>query len=133
MESTFKQIVLLHIILLPVLLLLEIFFPVPEEISYLPYFKGALANMSDGALIFSLIIGLGLLITNWVSCFLIYFFKPVGRPMYLWTLILIVASYLLTPYVSTGFIAMLNTLDSIFAGAILVFMYFTPIKEKFSQ
>ena len=133
MESTFKQIVLLHIILLPVLVLLEIFFPVPEEISYLPYFEGAIANMSDGALIFSLIIGLGLVITNWVSCFLIYFFKPVGRPMYLWTLILIVASYLLTPYVSTGFIAMLNTLDSIFAGAILVFMYFTPIKEKFSQ
>ncbi len=133
MESTFKQIVLIHIILLPVLLLLEIFFPVPEEISYLPYFEGAIANMSDGALIFSAIIGIGLLIANLVSCFLIYFFKPVGRPMYLWTLILLVASYLLAPYVSTGFFAMVDTLDSILAGAILVFMYFTPIKEKFSK
>ena len=133
MESTFKQIVLLHIILLPVLLLLEIFFPVPEEISYLPYFEGAIANMSDGALIFSLIIGLGLVITNWVSCFLIYFFKPVGRPMYLWTLILIVASYLLTPHVSTGLFGMLDTVDSILAGATLVFLYITPIKEKFSK
>ena len=133
MESTFKQIVLLHIILLPVLVLLEIFFPVPEEISYLPYFEGAIANMSDGALIFSLIIGLGLVITNWVSCFLIYFFKPVGRPMYLWTLILIVASYLLTPHVSTGLFGMLDTVDSILAGATLVFLYITPIKEKFSK
>ena len=73
MENTFKQIVLIQIVLLPVLVLLEIFFPVPEEISYLPYFSGAIANMSDGALIFSAIIGIGLLITNWVSCFLIYF------------------------------------------------------------
>ena len=131
MENTFRQIVLIQIILLPSLLLLEIFFPVPEEISHLPYFDGVIANMSVGALIVTAIIGLGLLITNWVSCFLIYFFKPVGRPMYLWTLILLVAFYLLTPHLSTGLFAMLDTLDSILAGAILVFMYFTPVKEKF--
>ena len=131
MENIFKQIVLIQIILLPVLILLQIFFPVPEEISYLPYFEGTIANMSDGALIVSFIIGLGLLITNWVSCFLIYFFKPVGRPLYLWTLVLLVASYLIAPNVSTGLYAMLDNLDSILAGAILVFMYFTPIKEKF--
>tara|TARA_Y200000002_G_C22526189_1_gene597784 strand:- start:86 stop:487 length:402 start_codon:yes stop_codon:yes gene_type:complete len=133
MENTFKQIVLIQIILLPVLILLEIFFPVPEEISYLPYFSEAIANMSDGALIFSAIIGIGLLIANWVSCFLIYFFKPLGRPMYLWTLILLVASYLITPHVSTGLYGMLDTVDSILAGATLVFLYITPIKEKFSK
>ena len=131
MENTFKQIVLIQIILLPVLIVLLIFFPVPEEVSYLPYFEGAIANMSDGAVIVSSIIGLGLLVTNWVSCFLIYFFKPVGRPMYLWTLILLLASYLLAPSVNTGLYAMLDNLDSILAGATLVFMYFTPIKEKF--
>tara|TARA_A100001015_G_scaffold55510_1_gene60976 strand:+ start:630 stop:1031 length:402 start_codon:yes stop_codon:yes gene_type:complete len=133
MENTFKQIVLIQIILLPVLVLLEIFFPVPEEISYLPYFSGAIANMSDGALIFSAIIGIGLLITNWVSCFLIYFFKPLGRPMFLWTLILLIASYLITPHVSTGLFGMLDSIDSLLAGATLVFMYITPIKEKFSK
>ena len=131
MENTFKQIVLIQIILLPVLIVLLIFFPVPEEVSYLPYFEGAIANMSDGAVIVSSIIGLGLLVTNWVSCFLIYFFKPVGRPMYLWTLILLLASYLLAPSVNTGLYAMLDNLDSILAGATLVFMYFTPIKERF--
>ena len=131
MENTFKQIVLIQIILLPVLIILLIFFPVPEEVSYLPYFEGAIANMSDGAVIVSSIIGLGLLVTNWVSCFLIYYFKPVGRPMYLWTLILLLASYLLAPNVNTGLYAMLDNLDSILAGATLVFMYFTPIKEKF--
>ena len=133
MENTFKQIVLIQIILLPVLILLQIFFPVPEEISYLPYFEGTIANMSDGALIVSFIIGLGLLITNWVSCFLIYFFKPLGRPMFLWTLILLVASYLITPHVSTGLFGMLDSIDSLLAGATLVFMYITPIKEKFSK
>ena len=75
MENTFKQIVLIQIILLPVLIVLDIFFAVPEDISNLPYFEGAVADMSDGALIISLIVALVLLIAHYVSCFLIYFFK----------------------------------------------------------
>ena len=131
MESTYKQILVIQIILLPVLICVEIFFPVPEEISYLPYFEGVFSNISDGALIFLVVTGIVLIILNWISCFLIYFYKPIGKPIYLWTLVLLVFAYLLSPHLSTGLFAMLDTLGSILAGATLVFIYYTPIKENF--
>lgn len=131
MESTYKQILVIQIILLPVLISLQIFFPVPEEISYLPYFEGVFLNISDGALIFLVISGIALIIINWISCFLIYFYKPIGKTLYLWTLVILVFAYLLSPHLTTGIFAMLDTLGSILAGATLVFIYYTPIKEKF--
>ena len=131
MDKTFKQIVLIQIILLPVLILLEIFFPVPEEIYNQPYFDGVLANRTDGAITFALIVGFVILLTHYVSLILIYLFKPIGKPIFFWTLILLIASYLISPSVSTGFFAMLDNIDSILAGATLVFLYFTPIKNKF--
>ncbi len=131
MDKTFKQIVLIQIILLPVLILLEIFFPVPEEIYNQPYFDGIFANRTDGAITFALIIGFVILLTHYVSLFLIYLFKPIGKPIFFWTLILLIASYLISPSVSTGFFAMLDNIDSMLSGATLVFLYFTPIKNKF--
>ena len=131
MDKTFKQIVLIQIILLPVLILLEIFFPVPEEIYNQPYFDGVFANSTDGAITFALIVGFVILLTHYVSLILIYLFKPIGKPIFFWTLILLIASYLISPSVSTGLFAMLDNIDSILAGATLVFLYFTPIKNKF--
>ena len=131
MDKTFKQIVLIQIILLPVLILLEIFFPVPEEIYNQPYFDGIFANRTDGAITFALIVGFVILLTHYVSLFLIYLFKPIGKPIFFWTLILLIASYLISPSVSTGFFAMLVNIDSMLSGATLVFLYFTPIKNKF--
>jgi hypothetical protein len=131
MDKTFKQIVLIQIILLPVLILLEIFFPVPEDIYNQPYFDGVFANRTDGAITFALIAGFVILLTHYASLILIYLFKPIGKPIFFWTLILLIASYLISPSVSTGFFAMLDNIDSILAGATLVFLYFTPIKNKF--
>ena len=111
MDKTFKQIVLIQIILLPVLILLEIFFPVPEEIYNQPYFDGIFANRTDGAITFALIVGFVFLLTHYVSLFLIYLFKPIGKPVFFWTLILLIASYLISPSVSTGFFAMLDNLN----------------------
>tara|TARA_B100000989_G_scaffold181999_1_gene136860 strand:+ start:104 stop:505 length:402 start_codon:yes stop_codon:yes gene_type:complete len=133
MESAYKQILVIQIILLPVLICLEIFFPVPEEISYLPYFEGVFSNISDGAVIFLVVTGIFLILLNWISCFLIYFYKSIGKSLYLWTLVLLVFAYLLFPHLSTGLIAMLDTLGSILAGATLVFIYYTPIKENFEK
>tara|TARA_Y100001935_G_C16901242_1_gene311811 strand:- start:60 stop:455 length:396 start_codon:yes stop_codon:yes gene_type:complete len=131
MDKTFKQIVLIQIILLPVLILLEIFFPVPEEIYNQPYFDGVFANSTDGAITFAFIVAFVILLTHYVSLILIYLFKPIGKPIFFWTLILLVASYLTGPSVSTGLFGMLDNIDSILMGATLVFLYFTPIKDKF--
>ena len=131
MDKTFKQIVLIQIILIPILILLEIFFPVPEEIYNQPYFDGVFANRTDGAITFALIVGFLILLTHYASLILIYLFKPIGKPIFFWTLILLIASYLISPSVSTIFVAMLDNIDSILAGETLFFLYFTPIKNKF--
>ena len=134
MEKIFKQIILIQIILLPILILLEIFFPVPDEIYYLPYFDGALSNISDSATIFLGIIVIALLIMYWVSLFLIYFFNPAGRSIYIWIIVLGTLSLLLIgPVVSTALYTTIDTISSMLVGATIVFMFFTPIKEKFNR
>ena len=131
MEKMFKQIVLIQIILTPIYMLLDFLFPVPDEIYYLSYFDGALANISESALIFLGIITIVLLITYWVSLFLIYFFNPVGRSIYIWITVLLAFSLLIGPIVSTALASFIGTIHSMLVGATIVFMFFTSIKDKF--
>ena len=133
METIFKQIILIQIILLPILILLEIFFPVPNEIYNLPYFDGALSDISVSAEIFIGIIAIALIIVYWVSLFLIYFFNPAGRSIYIWIAVLGTLALLIGPTVYTALSATLGTIGSILVGATVVFMFFTPIKDKFNR
>ncbi len=133
MEKIFKQVVLLQIILLPIIILLEVFLPVPSEIYYLPYFDGALSNISDSAAIFLGIIAIALLIAYCVSLFLIYFFKPAGRSIYICIVLVATLSLLIGPSVSTALSSTIGTIDSMLVGATVVFMFFTPIKDKFNR
>ena len=133
MERIFKQIVLIQIILLPIIILLDYFFPVPNEIYYLPYFDGALSGISESAEIFLGIIAIALLITLWVSLFLIYFFNPVGRSIYVWIVVLATFSLLIGPTVSSALSTFIGTIDTLLVGATIVFMFFTSIKDKFNR
>ena len=133
MEKIFKQAVLIQIILFPILLLLEIFFPVPDEIYYLPYFDGVLSNISDSQETIISIIILTLIVAYWISCFLIYFFNPTARSIYLWMIVLATLSSLIGPVVYTAITSILGTIHSMLIGATIVFMFFTPIKDKFNR
>ena len=133
MEKIFKQIVLIQIILLPTIILIEFFFTVPDEIYYLPYFDGALSNISESAEIFLGIIAIALLITYCVSLFLIYFFNPAGRSIYIWIIVVATLSLLIGPSVSTAISTTIGTIGSMLVGATIVFMFFTPIKDKFDR
>ena len=133
MEKIFKQIVFIQIILLPIIILLEVFFPVPAEIYYLPYFDGALSNISESAAIFVGIIAIVLLIAYWISLFLIYFFNSAGRSIYIWITVLGTLSLLIGPTVSTALSTTIGTIGSMLVGATVVFMFFTPIREKFNR
>ena len=133
LEKIFKQIVLIQIVLTPIYMLLEIFFPVPDEIYYLSYFDGALANISESAAIFLGIITIVILITYWVSLFLIYFFNPSGRSIYIWIIVLLTFSLLVGPTVSTALASLIGTIHSMLVGATIVFMFFTSIKDKFNR
>ena len=133
MEKIFKQIVFIQISLFPIIFLLEIFFPVPDEIYYLPYFDGALSNISDSQEIIIGFIALFLFLAYWVSCFLIYFFKPMGRSIYVWMTVLANLSLLLGPSVYTALSSTLGAIGSMLVGATIVFIFFTPIKDKFNK
>ena len=133
MEKIFKQSVFIQIILFPILLLLEIFFPVPDEIYYLPYFDGVLSNISDFQEIIISIIVLALIVAYWISCFLIYFFNPTGRSIYVWMIVLATLSSLIGPVVYTALTSTLGAIHSMLIGATIVFMFFTPIKDKFNR
>ena len=133
MEKIFKQIVFIQIILFPIIVLLEIFFPVPDEIYYLPYFEGVLSNISGSQEIIIGLISLVLYLAYWLSCFLVYFFKPTGRTIYVWMTVLTTLSLLLGPSVYTALSSTFGAIGSMLVGATIVFIFFTPIKDKFNR
>ena len=126
MDRIFKLLVIVQITLLPIFILLEIYYPVPDEISNLAYFDSFLSNN----IMFVYLIA-GILIVNYVSMFLIYFFKPIGRPIYFWTWIIMTLAQLDSPVVDSGIGTFTGSVDLLLTGAILVFIYYTPIKDNF--
>ena len=130
MEKIFKQIIILQMIIFPVIVFLEIFFPVPDEIYYLPYFDGALSGLSEGLMSIILI---AYLILYYVSLFFLYSFKPLGRTIYIWLTIIGILSLLTSPSVSTGLMDMIYVIDAMLTGATIVFVYFTLLKDKFTK
>ena len=133
MEKIFKQIIIVQMIILPVIVFLEIFFPVPDEIYYLPYFDGALFGLSEGLNLFIAVILIAILILYYVSLFLIYFFKPSGRTIFVWLTLIDILLLLESPSVSTGLLDMMYTIDAVLSGATIVFIYFTSLKDKFTK
>ena len=133
MEKIFKQIIIVQMIILPVIVFLEIFFPVPDEIYYLPYFDGALSGLSEGLNLFIAVILIAILILYYVSLFLIYFFKPSGRTIFVWLTLIGILLLLESPSVSTGLLDMMYTIDAVLSGATIVFIYFTSLKDKFTK
>ena len=129
MEKIFKQIIILQMVILPVLVIVSILFPVPDEIASLPYFEG-LYGLSEGLMSIILI---AYLILYYVSLFFLYSFKPLGRTIYIWLTIISILSLLTSPSVSTGLMDMIYVIDSMLTGATIVFVYFTLLKDKFTK
>ena len=70
---------------------------------------------------------------NLFSLYFLYKFKSYGRKIYIYSYIITLAlSFLTTGFYSTGLEDTLDWIVSIFEGALITFMYFTPIKDKFS-
>ena len=127
MDRLFKRLVITQIILLPIFILSVIYETVPDEILNHAYFDSILDDINNTILIFLAVIYLA----NFVSMFLIYFFKPIGRPIYFWTWIILILYLLTGPVVYDGVGSFLSSVDMLLTGAILVFIYYTPIKDNF--
>ena len=81
-----------------------------------------------------LFIGIAYLIAYIINLYFLYTFKKIGKQMYL-VLFIIGAILVLVsgPLASNAFASFLDFFASAITGAILVFLYFTPIKKEFDK
>ena len=126
LEKVFKNIVLLDLaifVLLFVSILME-----PEEIASISESLGT-GIWDENTII---VIFLGFLIVYLINLILLYKFISFGKVLYLILFILGIVLPLTTgPVISSSFTYTLEWIGGASSGAILVLLYFSPIKDKF--
>ena len=126
LKTIFKRLILLDLSLI-ILTIVAVFFESKEVADFNMYFENDYSN----ALL--IIVGIGLLIYL-INLFLLYKFKSIGKQIYLILFIVFMVLILLSP--PSAMDPLLYTLDGLGmanSGAILVFLYFTPIKKEFDK
>ena len=125
LKTIFKRLVLLDLSLF-ILIIVTIFFESEEVIK----FTENLDELSNVFLIFS---GIWLLIYL-INLFLLYKFKSIGKQMYPFTYIIALLLALLGgPIALDPWIYVLDGIEMSVAGALLVLLYFSPIKKEFDK
>ena len=126
LKTIFKRLILLDLSLI-ILIIVAIFFESKEVADFNMYFENDYSN----ALL--IIFGIGLLIYL-INLFLLYKFKSIGKQIYLILFIVFMVLILLSPPSAMDPLTyVLDGLGMANSGAILVFLYFTPIKKEFDK
>ena len=74
------------------------------------------------------------LIIFYISIYLLYNFKPLGKQLYLANFIFVILLDLFGgPVALDEWVYVIDILTSALSGAILVLLYFSPLKKKFSK
>ena len=131
MEKTYKNALILCLILIPIIVILEIFFPVSADIYYMSYFDQVYDKLPQEFDILILIIFALVIVLHVISIIMLYMFKKISRKIFNWTTVFLIILTLSGPTVYTGPSAFIETVGSVLLGAIFVFIYFTPLSDKF--
>ena len=130
MEKVFKNIIITKLVAL-IIALISAFY-MSDEVSQISDNLSGGILFNDELLIVGGIIYLIYLVASLVSLYLIYKLKPSGRKLYT---ICFVAGLIITlmsgPIIMGPLLTALIDLNVAIDGAILVFLYFTPIKNNF--
>jgi len=130
LKKIFKNTIIINLALL-IIAIISAFYQ-PDEVSQISDNLSGGILFSDELLIVGGIIYLVYLVVSLVSLYLIYKLKPSGRKLYT---ICFVAGLLITlvsgPIIMGPLLTALIDLNVAIEGAILVFLYFTPIKNNF--
>ena len=130
MKKIFKKFILIELALI-VLMLISIFIE-SEEIAYMN--EQLSSGFSDLYILIGGIFAVIVLLMYLVNLFLLYKFKNIGKPMYLVLLLVMALGSLLGgPIVYEPSDYLIDGLGWAMSGAILVFLYFTPIKKEFER
>ena len=126
LKTIFKRLILVDLSLI-ILIIVAVFFESKEVADFNMYFENDYSN----ALL--IIFGIGLLIYL-INLFLLYKFKSIGKQIYLILFIVFMVLILLSPPSAMDpLLYVLDGLGMANSGAILVFLYFTPIKKEFDK
>ena len=126
LKTIFKRLILLDLLLI-ILLVVSVFFESEEVADFNKYFE---SEFSDSLLI---IFGILMLIYLFYL-FLLYRFISIGKQMYLFIYIIgFVLSLLGGPIASDPWAYALDAIEMSVVGAILVLLYFSPIKKEFDK
>ncbi len=126
LKTIFKRLILLDFLLI-ILVVSSIAFESAEVTDFNKYFENDYSN--------SLLTVAGILYLVYiVNLFFLYKFKKIGKQIYfiLW-IVLIILSLLLPPFASDSWSYVIDGLSWANSGAILVLLYFTPIKKEFDK
>ena len=128
LKIIFKRVILLDLLLL-ILIFISAFFESELVIAFNESISQS-NNMNDMLIVIALVFFLLYL----VNLYLLYKFKNIGKQMYLFLFILGSILLLLMGIVASDpIILLLDGLGWANSGAILVFLYFTPIKKEFEK
>ena len=126
LKTIFKRLVLLDCLII-ILIITSIAFESTEVADFNKYFENDYSN--------SLLVVVGILYLVYiVNLFFLYKFKRIGKQIYfiLW-IVLIILSLLLPPLAIDSWSYVIDGLSWANSGAILVLLYFTPIKKEFDK
>jgi len=126
LKTIFKRLILLDLLLI-ILLFVSVFFESEEVADFNKYFESEFSN--------SLLIIFGILMLIYlINLFLLYKFKSIGKQMYLILTILLIVLTLLSPQSAMDpWLYVIDGLGWATSGAILVLLYFSPIKKEFEK
>ena len=124
-KEVFKRTIILDVILI-VLVIFSLMF----DSEAITQFNNTYSLQSNAVLF----IGVVYLIAYIINLYFLYTFKKIGKQMYL-VLFIIGAILVLVSgsLASNAFTSFLDFFASAITGAILVFLYFTPIKKEFDK
>ena len=130
MKKIFRKLILIELALI-VLMFISIFIE-SEEIAYMN--EQLSSGFSDVYILIGGIFAVIVLLMYLVNLFLLYKFKNIGKPMYLVLLLVMALGSLLGgPNVYEPSDYLIDGLGWSMSGAILAFLYFTPIKKELEK
>ena len=126
LKTIFKRLILLDLSLI-ILIIVTVFFESAEVADFNRYFENDFSNA-----IF-IIFGIALLI-HLINLFLLYKFKSIGRQIYLILfIVLVILNLILPPHATDSLLYVLDGLGWSVSGALLILLYFSPIKKEFEK
>ena len=125
LKTIFKRLVLLDLSLI-ILIIVTIVFESEKVIKFTE-------NLDEPSNVFLTLAGIWLL-TYFVNLFLLYKFKSIGKQMYPFIYIIaLVLALLGGPIALDPWTYVLDGIEMSVAGALLVLLYFSPIKKEFEK